>query len=156
MGQLSSGLGAAFNESGMPEVAVVQYERALKFYEQLQNTTAISYALYGLGRTYFLLGDLTQANNYLQQSLERAPDSLSKTLPLQYLGIIHLQRGEYNQALENLKSVLQKLHEGCKTTERRHRCKRYWHRCTSDREILQRENAIPGSVRDFEQSSLTA
>ena len=48
MGQLSSGLGAAFNESGLPETAVVQYERALKHYEKLQNPIAVSYALYRL------------------------------------------------------------------------------------------------------------
>ena len=103
MAKLSSGMGGAFNEIGLPETALVQYQHALKSYQQTKDAYGVSYALYGIGRTYFLLGDLTEATNFLQQSFDAAPkNSLYPALALQYLGRIHTERGEYADALEKL------------------------------------------------------
>ncbi len=106
-GQIASGLGAAFNELGLFDEAVGQYQRALEFYRRTNYQLAVDYALGGIGRSYYLKGDLPQAYNYLQQSLESQADAVSSALSVEYLGRIHLDRGEYPAAIEKLESALE-------------------------------------------------
>jgi CHAT domain-containing protein/Flp pilus assembly protein TadD len=107
MGQIASGMAAAFNESGLPENGLRQYQRALDYYRQTQQPQAINYALWGLGRTYYLLGDFPSALSYLQQSLDGVDQNTLLAAPaLQYLGRINIALGEYDAGLKNLRSAL--------------------------------------------------
>jgi len=107
MGRIASTLGASFIENGSPELAVGQYQRALDYYRQTKHPGAISYAAYGLGRSYFLSGDLDQATTYFQQALEigRSEPPLMTALVLEYIGRVHIERGEYAAALKTLKPL---------------------------------------------------
>lgn len=107
MGQIASGMAAAFNEVGLPENGLRQYQRALDYYRQTQQPQAINYALWGLGRTYYLLGDLANALSYLQQSLDGVDQNTLLAAPsIQYLGRINIALGEYDAGLKNLRSAL--------------------------------------------------
>ena len=87
MGQIASGVGAAFLENGLPDQGLVQYQRALEYYRRAKEPVAESYAMLGIARSYYLQGDLTQASSYIHQSLEPvAKDSLSAGLPLEIFG----------------------------------------------------------------------
>ena len=87
MGQIASGLGAAFLENGLPDQGLAQYQRALEYYRRAENPIAESYAMFGIARSYYLQGVLTQASHYIHQSLEPIEkDSLAAGLPLEYFG----------------------------------------------------------------------
>jgi CHAT domain-containing protein len=106
MGQIASGLGAAFNENGLPENGVIQFQRALDYYRQTQNPDAVRYAMWSLGRTHYLLGEFPQAITYLQQSLDGIDrNSFQAASPLQYLGRVHIAQADYAAAQEELRSA---------------------------------------------------
>lgn len=107
MGRIASAMGAAFIENGSPEMSVVQYQRALEYYQQTKDPDAISYAYLGIGRAYLFAGDLVQARSHLQQALEVVnQDSVATALVLEYLGRVHIESGEYAEALKHLQSAL--------------------------------------------------
>jgi len=107
MGQIASGLGAAFLENGLPEWGLVQYQRALDFYQRANDPTAVSYATWGLARSYYLQGDLTQALVHINKSLETVDrNTLEAALPLEYLGRVQIDRGEYKAGLQHLEAAL--------------------------------------------------
>ncbi|HXC71571.1 MAG TPA: CHAT domain-containing protein [Pyrinomonadaceae bacterium] len=107
MGQIASGLGAAFLENGLPELGFDQYQRAVNYYQRAQDSMAESYATWGLARACYLKGDLTQASIYIQKSLDQVDkESLKAALPLEYLGRVHIDRGEYKAGLQDLESAL--------------------------------------------------
>lgn len=107
MGRIASTLGASFIENGSPEMAVIQYQRALDLYQKTQDPIAISSAYVGLGRSYLLSGDLVQATNHLEQGLELVKkNKLGPALVLELLGRVHIERGEYAAALRDLESAL--------------------------------------------------
>ena len=109
MGRIAAGLGASFIENGSPELAVGQYQRALDYYRQTQHPGSIVYAAYGLGRSYFLAGDLDQATTYFQEALEVAKKEppLTSAMVLEYVGRVHIERGEYAAALKTFESVFE-------------------------------------------------
>ena len=108
MGQIASGLGAAFLENGLPELGFDQYQRAVDYYQKSNDAMAVSYAICGLARSRYLQGDLTQASTYAHKSLGLVDrESLMAALPLEYLGRVHIDRGEYKAGLQHLESALQ-------------------------------------------------
>ena len=107
MGRIASTLGASFIENGSPEMAVLQYQKALELYQKVQDPIAVSYAFVGLGRSYLLSGDLTQATSSLEQALELVKkDKLGPAPVLELLGRVHIERGEHAAALRDLDSAL--------------------------------------------------
>lgn len=106
-GQTASGLAEAFRESGMPEVGINHYRRALDYYRLTQDPHLVWYATWELGRTYHLMGDDPQALTYLRQALDGvAKDSLEAAQTFQRLGEIYIAAGEYADALQYLQSAL--------------------------------------------------
>ena len=106
MGRITSGLGASFMEYGSPEMAVVQFQRARDYYRRAEEPIGVSYATVGLARSYFSAGDLTQATNYLQEALKPVErHSVAEALVFEYLGRVHIERGEYPAALKHLEST---------------------------------------------------
>ena len=107
MGQIASGMGAAFLENGLPEWGLAQYQRALDYYQRAKDPTAVSYATWGLARSYYLQGDLTQALVHINKSLEPVDrNTLEAALPLEYLGRVQIDRGEYKAGLQHLEAAL--------------------------------------------------
>jgi CHAT domain-containing protein len=107
MGKIAAGIGAAFNENGMPENGAVHYQRALNYYLRTQNPQSVTYALWALGRTYFLQGDFQKAVSYFQQSLATVDENDLWTAPnFQYLGRVYLANNEHATALQYLEPAL--------------------------------------------------
>ena len=107
MGQIACGMGAAFLENGLPEWGLHQYQQALDYYQRAKDPVAVSYATWGLARSYYLLGDLTQALVHINKSLEPVDrNTLEAALPLEYLGRVHIDRGEYKAGLQHLEAAL--------------------------------------------------
>ena len=107
MGQIASGLGAAFLENGLPERGFAQYERALEFYRRTQHPIAASYAMLGMARSTYLQGNFTEAAKYIHQSLERIDkESVAAGLSFEYLGRVHIDLGDYAAGLQHLQSAL--------------------------------------------------
>ena len=106
MGQIASGLGAAFLENGLPERGFAQYEQALEFYRPI-HPIAASYAMLGMARSTYLQGNLTDAAKYIHQSLELVDrESLAAALSLEYLGRVHIDLGDYAAGFQHLQSAL--------------------------------------------------
>ncbi|HST22821.1 MAG TPA: tetratricopeptide repeat protein, partial [Blastocatellia bacterium] len=107
MGQISAGIAESFNENGMPETGIIHYQQALNYYRQTQNPHLIYYATWGIGTTYYRLGNYPEAISYLRQALVGLiPDSLKAAQCYEYLGRVYIATGEYDLALQNLQSTL--------------------------------------------------
>jgi len=72
MGQINAGLAEAFIESGLPEIGLAKYLQALENYRQTENPQGVVGMVYGIGRTYYLLGNYTEAQLNLQRALTDA------------------------------------------------------------------------------------
>ncbi|HEV8189639.1 MAG TPA: CHAT domain-containing tetratricopeptide repeat protein [Pyrinomonadaceae bacterium] len=111
MARVASGLGALFNESGFSESALVQFQRAMTYFQQAQDERSSNRMLLHIGYTHFLLGNYSAALTTLQQALtnfERSP----KPVPLyiaechEYFGHVYFAMREYNVALQHLQPIL--------------------------------------------------
>lgn len=108
MAGIAAGMGFTFNESGLPEQGLVQYQRALDYYQQVGATRPYNRQLMMVGYTNFLLGKNDVALSYLQQALQlfKASDNKNKEFDSaeceEYIGEIYFAVGEYARALEHL------------------------------------------------------
>src|SRR6185369_10791511 len=108
---IAAGLGALFNESGLSESALIQFQRAMTYYQQLPNERGYNRMLLHIGRTHFLLGNYSTALTNIQQALtnfKRAAKSepLDITECHEYLGQVYFAIGQYHVALQHLQPVL--------------------------------------------------
>lgn len=107
MGQIAAGLAAAFNENGMPDSALIHYQRALEFYTQTKDPHLIMYGGWGIGWTYYVLGNYTEARSRFQQALAGVdPNGLDAALNYEYLGRVDTATGDYPAALQHLQTAL--------------------------------------------------
>jgi CHAT domain-containing protein/tetratricopeptide (TPR) repeat protein len=107
LGQVAIGLGEAFIASGTPETGLTYYKRGLEYYRQTQKPDYISYAIWGIGRTNYLLGNYTEAIKHLQSALDlETKDSIQAALCHMFLARVYLATGEYGVALDHLKTAL--------------------------------------------------
>jgi len=107
MGQIAAGLGAAFNENGLPEFGITHYQRALSYYRQTQDPHLIMIANWGLGRTYYLLESYPKALTHFQQALVGlAENGLDAAQNYEYIGRVYGAMGEYAKARAYLQSSL--------------------------------------------------
>ena len=95
MGQIATVLAEVFNENGMPETALVQFDRALNYYRQTRDPYPVTYVLYSIGLTHYLMGHYPEAAHHLQQALAGvAPDSLHAAQCYEYLGRLDSSTGQ--------------------------------------------------------------
>ena len=111
MARIASGLAALFNESGLPEGALVQYQRAQTYFQQAQHTRGSDRMLMLIGYTYFLLGNHSAALTHLEQAVsnfKRWPEPISLYIAEchEYLGQVYLAMAQYDVALQHLQPVL--------------------------------------------------
>jgi tetratricopeptide (TPR) repeat protein len=72
MGQINAGFADAFIESGLPETGLAKYRQALEYYRQSQKPHAVIVVIWGIGKTYYILGDYPEALKNLQSALSDA------------------------------------------------------------------------------------
>jgi len=90
--------------------ATVYFERAKQCWQKLGNDARLLLTVNNLGVLYYLQGDFDQAENVLQQGLERS-QPLTNSRPEIYLRAsladVKRDRGEYDQALELNRNALE-------------------------------------------------
>lgn len=106
MGQIASGLADIFNESGLPESGLIQYQRALDYYRQTPDTSDDTMTIWAIGSTHYLLGNYPEALTHLQQALSSvSPNSSYAAICSEYLGRVYSSMGEFPTALQYLQSA---------------------------------------------------
>lgn len=104
--ELRTALGDVYLASGMYHKAITQYKETLKIVEDHKG------ALFGLGSAYMALGREGVAIDYLKRVVELSKGSemarLDKRLEASYyyLGQIYLDRGDLDQAIEQLENAI--------------------------------------------------
>jgi CHAT domain-containing protein len=107
MGQIASGLADIFNESGLPENGLIQYQRALDYYRQTPDTSDDAMTIWALGSTHYLLGNYPEALTHLQQALSSvSPNTSYAAICSEYLGRVYSSMDEFPTALQYLQSAL--------------------------------------------------
>jgi len=108
MGQIACGMAEVYNEHNLPEEGVIHYQRALNYYRQTHDPHLIWYATWGLGWSYYLSHQYSDALNYLEQSLTSidSKDGTEAALTREYIGMVHFETGDYPAALEDLQFAL--------------------------------------------------
>ena len=112
MAQIASGLGYVFNESGLPESGLAQYQRAMEYFRQANKERSYNRQILQIGYTYFLLGNHSAALSHLQQALTNFENSSEPTdvkLDIaechEYLGRVYISTGQYDLALKHLQPI---------------------------------------------------
>jgi len=107
MGQIASGLADIFNQSGLPENALVNYQQALDYFRLTPDTGDDAVTAWAIGTTYYLLRNYPEALTHLQQALASlGPDNPDSGLCSEYLGRVYSSMGEFPTALQYLQSAL--------------------------------------------------
>lgn len=107
MGQVAVGLAEAFNESGSPDKGLVQFQRAQEYFSQTQGPAPKAYIIWGLGCTYYLLGNYAEAVNQFDRALAEVNDEgLPAAQSHEYLGRAYIATREYPAALQHLQRAL--------------------------------------------------
>ena len=98
--------------------AVEAYEKSRRVFEQAGLQHDLSYIFADLGRLYFILEDYQKAKSYSEQSLAQTettgipvspgtpPDEYTKATALATLADLHLRDGDYDQAVQKLRTSL--------------------------------------------------
>lgn len=111
LARIATGLGALFNEIGLSESALVQYQRAITYFQQLQDERGYNRMLLHIGYTHFLLENYSAALTNLQQALtnfEHRPKPVSSDIAEchEYFGHVYFAMREYSVALQHLQPLL--------------------------------------------------
>ena len=122
LGKTYYNIGRAHSGLDQLSKAVEAYEKSRRVFEQAGLQRDLSYIFADLGRLYFLLEDYEKAKSYSEQSLAQTdttgipaspgtpPDEFTKATALATLADLHLRDGDYEQAVQNLRTALV-LHE---------------------------------------------
>ena len=107
MGRIASGLAHVFNENGLPEKGLAQYQRALEYFRRTEDARDDALTILEIGNTHYLLGNYQEALNQFQQTLSTLPpDSLDAAQCHHYIGRVYGATGEYEEALQHLRYTL--------------------------------------------------
>jgi len=108
MARIAAGMGFFFNESGLPENGLIQYQRARDYYQQAPNALReYNRQVMMIGYTYFLLKNYQAALPHLQQALDYFKTA-GKAIALdsveceEYIAQVYLATGDYPLALKYL------------------------------------------------------
>ncbi len=108
MGQIAAGIAGAFNESGMPEIGLTHFQRALEYYQTAQNSGDVADATFRIGVSYYLSGNNQEAITYIQQALALINGNGNTRIAEcdEYLGRVYISTGQYELALQHLQPAL--------------------------------------------------
>jgi CHAT domain-containing protein len=116
-GQIATGIGDMLNETGMPETALPQFQRALDSYREDGDPRAINNTLINIGNTKFLLGDYSGALTDLQTAVATAPKPVDAAWSHEDLGRVYIALREYELALQHLQPSLDIYQHSSNPTE---------------------------------------
>jgi CHAT domain-containing protein len=108
MGQITSTIGEAFLENGLPDVALKKIELAREYFREAQNPRSVSVMFWDLGKVHYEQRNYPQALTHLQQALSDAQatnDSALEALSNEYLGRTYSALGNSEIALQHLKTA---------------------------------------------------
>lgn len=111
LGAIAAGMAYFFNESGLPEHGLKQYQRAMEYYRQAGDTRFYYRDMMLVGYTHFLLQDYAAALTELQEAVAHFETSDHPKAPLDaaechdYLGRIYFAKGQYGLALQHWQPV---------------------------------------------------
>lgn len=118
MGQIAAGLAEAFNESGLPEIGLGHFQRALDYYRKTKDPHLVMIANRGLGVTYLYLKNYPEALSHFHEALAGfAPDSLDAAQNYEFIGMIHGETNEADVALKYFQSALATYTRGANPNE---------------------------------------
>jgi CHAT domain-containing protein len=107
LGQIAGGFADIFNESGLPENGLIQYQRALDYYRQTPDTRDDMTIIWAIGITYYRMGNYPEALTYLQQARDGfSPHSIDAATCSEYLGRVYRAMGEFPTALQHFQFAL--------------------------------------------------
>ena len=111
MGRIASGLAYVFEESGLPESALVQYQRAREYFRQAEDNYSYNRMLMQMGYIHFLQKNYSAALQHLQEALEAFENSpMDSSLNIaecnEYMGQVYLEMGQYELARRHLEPSL--------------------------------------------------
>ncbi len=113
MARIASGMAYVFNESGLPENGLTQFQRAREYYGQAKSYRYYTRSIMLTGYTYFLLKNYPAALTHLQEALdgfEALMENPYRDLDIaechEHIGQVHIATGQYEVALEHLQLVL--------------------------------------------------
>lgn len=111
MAQIASGLAYVFEESGLPETALAQYQRAMEYFRQANDERSSNRMFLQTAYMQFLLENYSAALTRLQQALTNFESSpTSRMLDIaechEYMGQVYIAVGQYDLALEHLQPLL--------------------------------------------------
>jgi CHAT domain-containing protein len=111
-------IGRTYSGLNQLSKAVEAYEKSRRVFEQEGSQRDLSYILADLGRLYFILEDYQKAKSYSEQSLVHTdtagvaaspgtpPVEYTKATALATLADLHLRDGNYDQAVQKLRTSL--------------------------------------------------
>lgn len=108
MGQINGGLGEAFLESGLPEVALSKMQLSLEYFREAQNPRGVGFLLWDLGRAYYELRRYPESIESLQRALadaEKINDQYLAALSSEHLGRTYAAMANANLAVTHLKNA---------------------------------------------------
>src|ERR1041385_2130897 len=111
MARVAAGLGYFFNESGLPEYGLIQYQRAREYFRRVAETRGYNRQTMMIGYTYFLLENYPAAVSNLQEALEQFKSSGDANTESdsaeceEYIGQVYLAMGQYDLALKSLQPI---------------------------------------------------
>jgi CHAT domain-containing protein len=110
MGQIAAGLAEAFIESGLPKTGLDKFREALEYYRRAQNPSGEVAMAWGIGRTYYVLGNYGQALADLQRARADG-EALKKTKVValcdDFIGRTYGATGDYDDALRHFGVALE-------------------------------------------------
>jgi CHAT domain-containing protein/predicted negative regulator of RcsB-dependent stress response len=105
-GRIASGIAYVFNKSGSPELGLVQYRRALEYFQQTQDERDDALTILEIGSTHYQLENYREALTHFHQALNSARAELDAAHCHHYLGRVYAAMGEHAAALEHLQIAL--------------------------------------------------
>jgi CHAT domain-containing protein len=108
MAQSAAGLASVFIDSGLPESALIHYQRAREFYRKAALERGVNRMTMMIGHTYFLLQNTSAARENLQTALAAFdPNGVDAAQCNEYIAQLRISAGQYAEALRHLLPVVQ-------------------------------------------------
>lgn len=106
MAQLANSFGYVYEQNGLPDVALGEYERAQDYFRQANITRGVNRMAMYIGYMHVLRGDYASAATTLNQALASFDKELDIAQCREYLGRLHIALGQYSIARQHLQASL--------------------------------------------------
>src|SRR5437868_2444270 len=108
MARSAAGLASVFIDSGLPNSALIHYQRAREFYRKVAYERGVNRMTMMIGQTYFLMQNASAAEEYLQTALAGFdPTGVDAAQCNEYIAQLRISSGQYADALRHLLPVVE-------------------------------------------------